>query len=75
MITHKVTIWAAGPGEFDATIGERILCQQTATPFHDSAVALLATRLAEPDDVITARFAGTRYDVLKASVGKAAKLA
>jgi hypothetical protein len=45
MITHRVTIWAAGPGHFDACIGERVLARRTATPFRESAAALLAAGL------------------------------
>jgi hypothetical protein len=75
MITHRVTIWASGPGLcFDGKVGHDILVRATATPFHDAARALLAQGLAEPDDVITARLAGTSYDILRATVGKAAKL-
>jgi hypothetical protein len=52
-----------------------VLVRATATPFHDTARALLEQGLATPDDVITMRHAGLHHTVLEATVGKAARLA
>jgi hypothetical protein len=48
MITHRVIIWAAGPGEFGARIDRDILARATTRPFHDAA----RTGLAQPDDLL-----------------------
>jgi hypothetical protein len=81
--THQITIAPALDrrgerlvGHFAARIdhGERLV-RASATPFRDSARVLLERGLAAPNDVITMRHAGSRHEVLKAAVGKAAKLA
>jgi hypothetical protein len=81
--THQITIAPALDrhgerlaGRFDARIdhGERLV-RASPTPFHDAAKALLARGLAKSDDIVTLRHAGSRHEVLRSTVGKAAKLA
>jgi hypothetical protein len=74
MITHVLTIWAAGPGQFNARIGKRVLCLQTATPFRDSACALLDQALAQPSEKLVMRFAGSPHTILEGSIAKAVGL-
>jgi hypothetical protein len=75
-------IWASAnsrgdslPGRFDGRVGHDVLARATATPFYDTARALLDQGLAAPDDVLTMRHAGMQHTVLEATVGKAARLA
>jgi hypothetical protein len=72
MVAHVLTIWAAGPGRFNGRVGNNILARATPTPFHDSAAALLAAGLAQPDDLLTMRYADRSYTVMEATVAKAA---
>jgi hypothetical protein len=62
-------------GRFDARLGGTVIVRAVATPFYDSARALLEQGLAKPDDMIVMRHAGMHHTVLEATVGKAARLA
>jgi hypothetical protein len=80
---HKITLTPALDrrgerlaGRFDARIdhGKRLVHASVA-PFRDSARALLERGLAQPNDVVTLRHVGSRHEVLRSAVGKAAKMA
>jgi hypothetical protein len=62
------------PGKFDAHLGERLLVQQSRTPFVDAARILLGDGTASAGDMLVMRHAGSSHDALKANIGIAAKL-
>ena len=63
-------------GCFDARIdhGERLV-HATRTPLYDSALILLERGLAKAEDAIVMRHSGSRHELLRATVGKAARMA
>jgi hypothetical protein len=63
-------------GRFDARLGRgEWLARADVTPFYRAAQVLLSRGIAKPDDVLTMRFAGSRDEVLRSTVGAAAKMA
>jgi hypothetical protein len=62
------------PGKFDARIDERVLAEQSRTPFCDAARALLEDGFASHHDILIMRHIGSEVDALKANIGIAAKL-
>ena len=63
-------------GRFDARLGRgEWLARSDVTPFYRAAQVLLSRGIAKPDDVLTMRFAGSQCEVLRATVGKAARMA
>jgi hypothetical protein len=62
------------PSKFDARIDERLIVEQSRTPFVDGARALLKDNIASPGDLLIMRHAGSNVDALRASVGIAAGL-
>ena len=62
------------PNAFVARLAGEVLCV-SETPLLDAARALLARGIAQPDDAIVMRHAGSHVDALRARVGVAAGLA
>ncbi len=62
------------PNAFEARLAGALLCI-SETPMLDGARALLARGIAQPDDTVVMRHAGSHVDALRARVGVAAKLA
>ena len=62
------------PNAFEARLAGAVLCI-SETPLLDGARALLARGIAQPDDTIVMRHAGSDVDALRARVGVAADLA
>ena len=62
------------PNAFEAQLAGEVLCI-SETPLLDAARALLARGIAQPDDTIVMRHAGSHVDALRARVGVAAGLA
>ena len=62
------------PNAFEARLAGAVLCV-SETPLLDGARALLARSIAQPDDTIAMRHAGSHVDALRARVGVAAGLA
>ena len=62
------------PNAFEARLAGAVLCV-SETPLLDGARALLARGIAQPDDTIVMRHAGSHVDALRARVGVAAGLA
>jgi hypothetical protein len=63
-------------GRFDARLGRgEWLARADVTPFYRAAQVLLSRGIAKPDDVLTMRHAGSPHELLRATVGKAAKMA
>jgi hypothetical protein len=56
---------------YDARLGERLLCEAATTPFLTAARVLLAES-ADPDAVLAMRRPGTDHDALRARLGTAA---
>ena len=63
------------PNAFDARLAgsDAVVCV-SETPLFTSARVLLARGMAQPDDTIIMRHAGSEYDALRAKVGVAAEL-
>jgi hypothetical protein len=70
MVAHVLTIWAVEPGRFNGRVGNTVLAKATATPFRDSARALLNQGLASLDDTITMHLG--EHEVLRSTIAKAA---
>jgi hypothetical protein len=63
-------------GRFDARLGRgEWLARGVVTPFYSGASQLLTRGLARADDLVTMRFAGSRHEVLRSTVGAAARMA
>ena len=79
--THAIAVWphvradsTKHPNAFETWLGGDVLCI-SETPLLDGARALLARGIAQPDDTIAMRHAGSHVDALRARVGVAAGLA
>lgn len=79
MAEITITVNPSSPGCFDARIrtatGDRVLLQGSRTPFCNAARVLLRDALAQPEDTLVMRHAGSDHDALRASVSVAAGLA
>ena len=62
------------PNAFEARLADAVLCI-SEQPLLDAARALLARGIAQPDDTVVMRHAGSHVDALRARVGVAAGLA
>jgi hypothetical protein len=62
-------------GRFNARLGKDVLVRGAIKPFYSAAQNLLAGGRAQPNDLIIMKFAGSPHEVLRATVGAAAKMA
>jgi hypothetical protein len=70
---HMITIAPTRPGQFSVHAGDRLLVRSSRTPFLDGARKLLATGLAEPDDIVVMVYAANpSTECLRAKAGVAA---
>jgi len=71
--TLHITATPTGRGRYTASLGDRVLCHSSATPFLSSARVLMAEG-ADPKAVLTMSHAGSAIVALRQSLGIAADL-
>jgi hypothetical protein len=79
MATHSFIISPSAAGLFDGQVNDQVTCSASATPFYDSAAALLASGIAHPTDTLVMRLnirllADMQHELLRATIAQAARL-